>query len=427
MLAQGSVDVPQLNGTLSLRNGTFSGPMERSPITGIVSDLSFTGTRAQLTSHANVGGGSLGAEGAAALASLRRASDATVDARLTATNARLDMPGYFQGTLDADVSLKRAPPAMPAASGSVTVSNARIPLDAFLKQGTGGQGPGLPSVAFDTVRIAAGPNVRIQSKNIDIGAAGDITLTGSLTAPKLAGSFRSTGGSLNFYRNFNLESGLVQFDPESGVIPDVDAVATTFVSDPPTAIRLHATGPATNMNLALASDPSYSRQQILGLLVGAQQFGAVRGVRSSGGGGFSATSAASNVALGQLNTVFTRTMLEPLSSSLAGTLGFNEVRITTDIQTGVGVSAVKAFGKYVNAIFAQTFGYPRTQSITLEAHPNPSTGLRATAFTAQGPTLLALQQPAPIGMDIMNLNPLTQLPPFTGTNGVQFSYQVKFP
>ncbi|HEY6327078.1 MAG TPA: translocation/assembly module TamB domain-containing protein [Candidatus Cybelea sp.] len=426
LLGRGTVDAPLLNGTLSLRDATFSGPMERSPITGIAGDLSFTGSRAQLTSHASVGGGSVSAQATAALPSLRRASESTVNARLRATNARLDMPDYFQGVLDADVSLARTAAASSTASGSVTVSNARIPLDAFLKQQTGGQGPGLPDVAFGNVLIAAGRNVRVQSKNVDIGATGDITLAGTLSAPKLAGSFRSTGGSLNFYRNFNLESGLVTFDPNSGVVPDVDAVATTFVSDPATAIRLNVTGPATHMNLALASDPSYSRQQILGILVGAQQFGAVRGVRSSGGS-FSAGAAATNVALGQLNTVFTRTMLEPLSTSLAGTLGFNEVRISSDIQTGVGVSAVKAFGKYVNAIFAQTFGYPRTQSITLEAHPNPSTGLRATAFTAQGPTLLALQQPAPIGMDVMNLNPLTQLPPLTGTNGVTFSYQVKFP
>jgi autotransporter translocation and assembly factor TamB len=426
VLARGTVDAPQLNGTLSVRNATFSGPMERSPITGIAGDLTFAGSRAQLTSHATVGGGTLSAQAAAALASLRRVSDPIVDARLVATNARLDMPGYFQGILDADVSLARTAAANTTATGTATVSNARIPLDAFLKQQTGGQGSGLPSVVFSNVRIAAGPNVRVQSRNVDIGATGDITLTGTLSAPKVAGSFRSTGGSLNFYRSFNLESGLVRFDPDSGLIPDVDAVATTFVSDPPTAIRLQATGPATQMNLALSSDPSYSRQQILGILVGAHQFGAVRGVRSSGGT-FSAGSAATSVALGQLNTLFTRTMLEPLNASLAGTLGFNEVRITSDLQTGVGVSAVKAFGKYVNAIFAQTFGYPRTQSITLEAHPNPATGLRLTAFTAQGPTLLGLQQPAPIGFDVMNLNPVTQLPPLTGTNGVTFSYQVKFP
>ncbi len=426
VLARGTLDAPQLNGTLLLRNAAFSGPMERSPITGIAGDLSFAGNRAQLTSQASVGGGIASAQAAAALASLRRVTGSLVDARLTATNARLDMPGYFQGVLDANVAVTKPTPIDPALSGDVTISNARIPLDGFLRQRAGGQGAALP-ISFNNLSITAGPNVRVQSKNVDIGTTGQVALAGTLSAPTLAGSFRSTGGSLNFYRNFNLESGTVAFDPSSGVIPDVDAVATTFVSDPPTAIRLRVTGPATSMNLALASEPSYSRQQILGLLVGAQTFGAVHGVRSSGGQGFSVGAAATNVALGQLNTLFTRSMLEPLSSSLAGALGFNDVRITSDIQSGVGISAAKAFGKYVSAIFAQTFGYPKTQSITIEAHPNPFTGLRLTAFTSQGPTLLALQQPAPIGMDIMNLNPLTALPPLTGTNGIQFSYQVKFP
>jgi hypothetical protein len=133
------------------------------------------------------------------------------------------------------------------------------------------------------------------------------------------------------------------------------------------------------------------------------------------------------VALGQVNTLFTRNVLEPFSTSLAGPLGFSAVRITTDVQTGVGISAVKAFGKHVNAIFAQSFGYPKTQSITLEAHPNVGTGLRVTAFTSQGPTVLALQQPQPIGMDVMNLNPLTAFTPVSGSNGFAFSFQRKFP
>jgi hypothetical protein len=220
---------------------------------------------------------------------------------------------------------------------------------------------------------------------------------------------------------------MVSFDPSSGIVPDVDAVATTFVSNPPTAIRLQVTGPASKMDLSLASDPAYSRQQILGILVGAQQFGAVRGVQATNSQPFSATSAATSLALGQLNTVFTRNLLEPLSTSLASSLGFTEVRITTDIQTGVGVSAVKAFGKYVSAIYSQSFGYPRTQSIGLEAHPNDGTGLRITAYTSSGPTVLTLQQPRAIGLDVMNLNPLTAFTPAGGTNGVSFTFLRKFP
>lgn len=426
--ADGTLAAPLLNGALALRQGTFVGPMERSPINNIVADLAFGGTRAQLQSRATIGGGNVSAEGNASVTSLHRAADSTIDLHATASDARLDMPDYFKGVLNGNIALVGRIATTPQMSGDVAISNARVPLDAFLKQRSGTSAPPLlPNVAFNALRITAGPDVRVQSRNIDIGTAGAVALGGTLNAPTLNGAFRSTGGSLNFYRNFNLEYGRVSFDPSSGLIPDVNAVATTYVADPATAIRLHATGPATNMNLDLASDPSYNRQQILGILVGAQQFGAVRGVRSSGQGAFSAPSAAMNVAAGQLNTLFTRNLLEPLSASIAGPLGFSEVRITTDIQTGVGLSAVKAFGKNVNAIFAQSFGYPKTQSITLEARPNVGTGLRLTAFTSQGPTVLALQQPQPIGMDVMNLNPLTAFTPVSGSNGITFSFQRKFP
>jgi hypothetical protein len=428
VIAGGTVGSPELRGSLDLREGTFSGPMERSPITGIVGNLFFAGKSVQWQSSSAVGGGTLRAQAVATLASLRHVADSTFTFHAIATNARLDLPDYFTGVLNADVSLARASAANPVVNGNVLLSKARIPLNTFLNQKGGvNERPVLPNIAFNGLQVAAGPDVRVQSRNVDIGAAGNVALSGTLNAPALSGSFRSTGGSLSFYRNFNLESGAVSFDPTSGVIPDVNAVATTFVANPPTAIRLNVTGPVTNMNLALASDPSYSRQQILGILVGAQQFGAVRGVRATNSQAFSATSAATNVALGELNTAFTRTMLEPLSSSLAQSLGFTEVQITTDIQTGVGVSAVKAFGKYVSAIFSQSFGYPKTQSIAFEAHPNEGTGLRVMAYTSTGPTVLSLQQPQPIGIDVMNLNPLTAFTPVGGTNGIAFSYLRKFP
>ncbi len=303
----------------------------------------------------------------------------------------------------------------------------RVPLDAFLSQKAGGASGPRFNVGFANLRVTAGDDVRVQSGNVDIGATGGITLAGTLAKPALTGGFDSTGGTLSFYRTFNLQSGRVSFSPSSGLIPDVNAVASAFVPDPPTAIKLHVTGPATAMNLALQSDPSYDRQQILGLLVGAQQFGGVQGVHSSGGGNFSAGSAAENLAASQVSTVFTRTMLEPISSSVASALGFSEVQITSDVQTGLGINAVKAFGKNVNAIFGQTFGYPRSQSITLDAHPSPAVGLRLSAYTTSGPSLFFVQQPQAIGMDAMQLNPYTVLPPQNGSDGLTFSFVRRFP
>ncbi len=426
--AGGTFDVPQIDGSLALRDGTFVGPMEKLPISGIGAELALRDNRATLQARATVGGGSLNAQGTAALANFREPASSTFNMQARAENVRLDIPDYFAGELNASVAAERGSAGAPQVSGEVSVANARIPLNTFLNQKGGvNERPALPNLAFASLQITAGKNVRIQSANVDIGATGEATLGGTLDAPALAGSFASTGGSINFYRSFNLESGTVTFQPSSGVVPDVDAVATTFVSNPATAIRLHVTGPVTSMDLALASDPSYSREQILGLLVGAQQFGAVRGVNSTGGQGFSAGSAATQYALGQVNTLFTRNLLQPLSASLASSLGFTNVQITSDLQTGLGINAVKAFGKNVNAIFAQTFGYPSTQSVTLEVNPSVGTGLRGTWYTTSGPTLFVLQQPQLVGTGVLNLNPMTQLPPPTGTNGVSFSFLRKFP
>jgi autotransporter translocation and assembly factor TamB len=429
VVATGSIDAPRINGTLALRDGTFRGPMEKSPITGLTGQIAFAGTHASLESRAAVGGGSITAQGTASVSNLREPAAAAFDLQARADNARLDLPNYFTGNVNGSVSLAHTVAGPPQLSGDVTLSRARVPIDAFLSaKGGAGSAPALPDVAFSNLRVSVGSDVRVQSKNVDIGATGELAISGTLRAPSLAGAFDSTGGSLSFYRSFNLESGKVTFSPSSGFIPDVDAVATTYVSNPPTAVRLTVRGPATGMNLTFSSDPSYSREQILGLLVGAQQFGAVRGVNSTGDGSFSATGVASQVALGQLNTLFTRNLLQPLSSSVAGALGFTEVGITSDIQTGLGINAVKKLGKNVNAVYSQTFGYPRTQAITLEANPSVGTGYRLNWYTTVGPSLFVLQgsQPA-AGMDVLNLNRLTQLPPPTGTNGINLQYLRKFP
>jgi hypothetical protein len=424
--AGGSIEAPRLNGALTLADGTFDGPMERSPITGIAGTLAFRGTRAQLQSRAFVGSGRVIASASASLADLRRPGNVAFVLNGRAENARLDLPAYFQGNLNGTIALVRRPDALPVLSGDLSMNNARVPLTALLNQKGGGAGhQGLPEVVFDGLQIAAGPNVRVQSANVDIGTTGTVRLGGTLDAPTLAGQFHSTGGSLSFYRTFNIEHGNVTFEPSGGLVPDVDAVATTFVPDPATAVRLHVTGPVTNMDLSLDSDPPYSKQQIVGLLVGAQQFGAVQGVQSSGGGGLSAGSAARGVALGQLNTAFTRNLLEPLSTSVGGTLGLN-VQITSDIQTGLGLNAVKALGKFAHAIFTQTFGYPQSQSVALEANPNPGTGLRLSAYSAEGPTLFALQQPQPAAASVLNVNPATSFTPTGGSYGVSFSLLRRF-
>lgn len=425
----GTLDAPKLSGALTLSNGSFSGPIERSPIADLHGVLAFAGSTATLQdTHATIGGGALSAQGTLTLENLRSPGELAFNLQARADNVRLDMPAYFTGNLNAAVTLARSPGDPITLGGTVDVANARVPLSALYNPSASTQSSSpLPPFAFDNLQVAVGQNVRVQSGNVDVGGTGTIALMGTLASPKLSGQIRSTGGTLSFYRTFNLMSGTVSFEPSSGAVPDVNAVATTYVSNPQTAIRLHVTGPATNMNLALASDPPYSRQQILGILVGAQQFGAVQGVQSTGGSQFSLPSAASNLALGQLNTLFTRSMLQPLSSSVGSALGLSDFQITTDIQTGLGLNASRAIGKNVTASASQTIGYPRIQTFALESSPSIGTSLRLRYFQTQGPTIFSLSQPQTITSGAMNLNPITAISNIGGTSGVDFSYLRKFP
>ena len=95
--AAGTIAAPNLNGTLTLAGGTFNGPMEKSPITGIAATLALGGTHAQLQSNAFIGTGRVTASALASLADLRRPADATFTFEGTATNARLDLPTLFPG------------------------------------------------------------------------------------------------------------------------------------------------------------------------------------------------------------------------------------------------------------------------------------------------------------------------------------------
>jgi hypothetical protein len=57
--ATGTRQAPNVTGALALRDGTFNGPIEKAPITGIAGDLAFAGSQARLQSHAFVGGAQL--------------------------------------------------------------------------------------------------------------------------------------------------------------------------------------------------------------------------------------------------------------------------------------------------------------------------------------------------------------------------------
>lgn len=423
MSVRGTMSAPQLNGSIALHDGYFVGPIDQNPIQKINGTLAFSGTTVAIQAlHANVGGGTFAMNGTASVPNFRDLKAATFTSTIVADGAQFNSPKYFRGKVNANVRATRQAGQKLVLAGNVDVPTARIPLTAFWNPHAQKKAapPPLP-IAFN-LNATVGNDVRVQSTGVDVGAQGAATLGGDLTNPTLSGAFTSTGGTIDFIRRFTIQSANVQFVPANGIMPYVNAVATTQIANPPTYIALHVSGLAPNsMQIAFDSDPSYSRAQIIGLLSGLTSPGATGGGMMS----FNGSNALQNLALGQINTYFTQQLLEPLSASLGEALGLQNLQLTDDFTSGFGFSAAKAFGKHITAVFSQSLGYPQRQSLSIEAHRGNATAFNLTFYQTTSPSLLNYTPSTSIfGFnDLANSTALTQA---LGDNGFTLTYEHKF-
>jgi hypothetical protein len=329
--------------------------------------------------------------------------------------------------MDGTLALRRDPGAPLVVGGVLAFSHARVPLNALLPSAAAKNPTAAPlPIAFD-LTVAATTDDRVQSANVDVGARGSVRVGGTLAHPKLAGSFRSTDGTISLYRTFTLQSANVAFDPSSGFIPDVDVTATTQVPDPSTEVLLHAHGPATGLTLDLASRPAYDKAQIIGLLVNAQALGAVRGVAASprAGGG---SNPLQGVAVGYIDQQFTRGLFEPFSSSVGKSLGLSTFNFNAGLTGGFSAGASHALGDKLAFSFAQSTDplAGTRQSVALAYNASASSAVQLTLFDAgTGARTVGVQAPAaPIGPTNFALEALA---PPAGSSGYVFTLERRFP
>ncbi len=430
----GAVDAPRLGGAVALSNGYFVGPVDQNPIRNVVGSLQFSGTQVALQNvHADVGGGTLAMNGTASVPTVRDIRAATFRTTIVAKGAQFNSPQYFRGKADANVTVSRGCVTLSSEAcrrttigGTLYIPTGRIPLTAFWNpKAPKGPAKALPDIGLN-LNASVGNDVRVQAPNVDVGARGHVAVTGTLPKPALSGAFVSTGGTINFLHTFTIQSARVRFDPANGIMPYVDATATTAVQNPTTYIAMHVTGLApSDMNIAFSSDPAYNKSQILGLLVGAQNFGAVSGVQTTGGGSFSTSSIVQNLALGQLNSFFTTQLLEPMSASIGNALGLQNLQLSNDFTSGFGISAAKAFGNHITATYNEDLAPPRRQTLTIEARRGRATAFSLMLYNVQSPTLLGFLQAS----NVLGNTELTQAQIFNyllGTHGVSLLYQHKF-
>jgi autotransporter translocation and assembly factor TamB len=426
MHIRGTIDSPQLNGAIALHNGYFVGPIDQNPIQKMNGTLAFAGNTIAIRAlHANVGGGTMDMNATATVPNFRNPKDSTFTSTIVANNAQFNSPQYFRGKVNANVTAFRNRGGIPTINGNVDIPSARIPLTAFWNPRAPKASPKPPMPLAFNLHAAVGNDVRVQSTGVDVPAQGAVTVAGTLAHPTLAGAFTSSGGTINFLRRFTIENASVAFDPSNGIMPTVDALATTQITNPQAYVAMHVTGLApSNLNIAFDSEPPYSREQILAALSGVNALNGTGGatLASAGGGGGDIIS---HLAGGELNGFFTSQVLEPLSASLGSALGLQNLQLTDDFTSGFGVSAAKAFGKHITAVYSANLGEPQRRSLSIEAHRGESTAFNLMFYSVDSPSLLAANtQTSLFGFnDLANSTVLT---PLVGTNGYMFMYEHKF-
>ncbi len=456
----GTVAAPRLSGAIALAGGELGAPgVLNVPLRSIGARVSFAGTTAQLDSlHVVAGSGTIDGTARASVPDLERPGpDATFSAQLKFNRAQIDLAAYGKGQIDGTATLEHQPHELAVVGGSVSLQDALIPFSALYNPQSGGSASssasasaaiaiatpvpatpyGLPNVAFD-LALVAGRNVRVRSSVIDIGASGSVRVGGTLAEPSLDGAFSSAGGTITYFnRVFRITDGTVTFDPKLGLLPVLDARATTHVINPdPDALRnltgsanitLTVRGPVTNLTIGLDSDPPYDRQQILGLLLSLPAIGGTSlfdtpgqtPIVTNGNGSLTV----GQEAFGVLNAQFTRNLLAPLETNLGGALGLNDLNFTLDYTGAVGLSARKLLGKNIYVVYATTFGYPYRQTFGFELRPNPRLAAQFTLYQTFGQVDL-LQ---PIQPSTSSINRITAAQPITGQSGFTFTLQRFFP
>jgi hypothetical protein len=346
------------------------------------------------------------------------APDQSYAINITARGAQINAPAYGGGTIDGKAQLLSGP-RFPTLSGDVTLTNATIPFATIFRAGGSPSEAGAGAPAFDLGfnLHADAKNVRIKSPIIDVGAAGSIVLTGTLRSPRAAGEFTATRGGVfsTYQRLFRIQDATVTFDPNAGIIPNLDLHATAHVSNPDpdparnaigsADITVAVTGPADAYTITYSSQPPYSQAQIIALLVdlpllGSLNFGAnqLPGTLRGAPGESDAllppgvtpyqtgVTPIQQEAFSLLNTQLTQRLLSPLENAFGGALGLTDLQLTLDYGGRVGYTARQQLSRR-HAVFAtvgQVLSYPTRTQVGFASRPDPATTISFTYFQQNG-------------------------------------------
>ncbi|HME82400.1 MAG TPA: translocation/assembly module TamB domain-containing protein [Candidatus Eremiobacteraceae bacterium] len=420
--ASGTAGKPELQGSARLRGGELTSRYQTVPLRSINADLVFSHDSITLTDLAGkAGSGSFSGSGRAYVVpavGLRNTPGLAYYATLHAVGVPLDAPNWVSGTFNVDLGLTQSG-STPLLAGTVTLRDGTIPVSAIYQLATTlgdttgppptSDIPGVPALLpghtivygggvyppgqhvltpaalatpaptfFDlpslNMQLAADArNVRVRGGPVDLTTDGNLAIGGSVRDPQLAGEFTTKRGTIGAYGvTFRVERGVLSFEPDQGVLPSLDATASTVVNGD--RVTLDISGRVDHLNTVISSSSGQTPEQILAGIIGGSDVGALTG---------GVTQQTLSVGAQRLlSAELSRSILSPFSTALAQSLNIEEVSLEFNQLGQIVVEVRKFVSPTVAVIYGSTTSQPVTQYYGASYSVRDYAALEFTSTTA---------------------------------------------
>ncbi|MDF2501404.1 MAG: hypothetical protein K0Q77_2118 [Anaerosporomusa subterranea] len=260
----GSLFQPNLNGQITVKDGTIKFIGIEEPIQKVTVDIQFKDDTIQLrTFEGAVGAGKYQLTGSAVV---RDMALHDYDMSLMLDKVSLTHK-YFKGPVNGMLTLSEKA-NMPHFAGKLLLANTTVNVPVVPLTSSA-------NTTFDMgmdVELVVGEKVRLYNPVLyDVWVEGKVHFNGSLQQPDVSGKIESLRGTLNYLRTqFQINEATVAFTQFRSFEPVINLKASTRLEQ--TDVNLAVNGPVTAMNLKLTSDPQMSQQEILSLLTLREKF-----------------------------------------------------------------------------------------------------------------------------------------------------------
>lgn len=233
----GTLTQPSMQGSIQLNQATLGSDLLFEPLTNVTGIIQFDRNHLRIKRlNGLYSQGKLEASGSLPLF-VSEASPSSDSLQLALKALKLNVKGLYKGQIDGDLNISGSLLA-PQLGGVMALTNGQVILaDVNVASSSApGQFGQTTPLEFNNLQVQLNNNVRVtQPPLLSFVAAGNVTVNGSINAPRPAGKIRFRQGSVNLFTSrFRIDSrqdNFAEFDPSLGLDPFLSIGMVTTATD----------------------------------------------------------------------------------------------------------------------------------------------------------------------------------------------------